>query len=240
MKKAFEFVTMSCKELADDSPYYTQFLDPRELFSIKRAVSKRRIEFLHGRICAKYALAELTGSRMYDRRVCILSDCMGAPFCETAGGHFLSITHGDGLAAAVACDSTAVTMGVDVQKVEKKSAADIRAFLRGGDREFYDSRASEFGADVLAVAIWVAKEAASKLFRMGFSIYPVLGIGGASHGSDGSICIEFKNFKNFCARIVPYRDYLFGFAFYERNMKAFELGKIREITWGEVLSGAVR
>lgn len=228
---------MSCDSLPDDSPYYTRFLDPREMQKISRAVSKRRIEFLYARICAKYALAQLIGSDTFDRHVCVLNDCMGAPHFENTGAYLLSITHGDGLAAAVVCDRTMTAMGVDVQKVNEKSAATIRDFLHGTEKEFYNANAAEYGGNFLATAIWVAKEAMSKLLGLGFSAYSVLTIG-VIRRKNGVIYMEFAHLKNFFVRIVPFEDCLFGFALYQKNMDDFEPGIIEKLTLDEVLSKA--
>ncbi len=96
MSDVFKFVCMSYNDIFVESERYNIFLHKAELEKIKKAVDKRRLEFLFGRLCAKEAYAKLYYPEIDFKELCILNDCFGAPYFENKSC-LVSITHDAGL-----------------------------------------------------------------------------------------------------------------------------------------------
>jgi phosphopantetheinyl transferase (holo-ACP synthase) len=200
---------------------FDEYLHPRELEKIKKAVEKRRREFLCGRLCAKFAYARLTGSGVFDNRLCVSNDCSGAPFLED-GRYNVGITHDGGLAAAIVTDRERLRAGIDVQMVSSKNTRIIYDFMRADEKAFFEEqsvRYSQYGRDFLAAGVWVAKEALSKLLEYGFSVYDALEVSGFEQKS--GLTVRFTKFGGFSVLLRPYGDYLFGFAANNRDIENF-------------------
>jgi Phosphopantetheinyl transferase component of siderophore synthetase len=204
---------------------FAAYLHPRELEKIQNAVDKRRAEFFCGRLCAKRAYARLRGGCDPDadlctesRRACVLNDCRGAPFFED-GRFAVSITHGDGLAAALVTDRQKLLAGLDLQKMTPRGVQTIYRYLKDPEKALIDRYDGQYGRAFCVTAAWVAKEAASKLLGCGFSVFDALEPSGFEDG--GAVRVRFKNFGGLSAVIRPYRDFLFGFAVETKNAALF-------------------
>lgn len=217
MEKAFEFACASF--LYDEGGFeYERLLHRAELEKIRGACQKRKAEFLFGRLCAKYAYAKLCGKKVCFKNLCIINDCAGAPFFEE-GGTFVSIAHDDGLAAAVVCDKTRLKAGLDVQKISPRAAGAIYKTLSDAEKACFASFEKEYGGDFAAAAVWAAKEALSKLFGYGFSVFSALEV--SEIDNDGGIKVRFKNLGGFSILLRRHRDYLFAFAAKSRDVEMF-------------------
>jgi 4'-phosphopantetheinyl transferase EntD len=218
LKNTYEFVCMSYDGISGDCGYFDEYLHPEELEKIKRAVEKRRLEFLYGRLCAKYAYAKLSGSGIFDRRLCIFNDCCGAPFLED-GARLVGITHDDGLAAAIVTDRERLRVGIDVQKMLPEHTKVIYNFMDENEKTLFDAQSGRYGRDFLASAIWVAKESLSKLLEYGFSVYDALEVSGLEQ--KGDILVRFSWFRSFSVLLRNYKGFLFGFAAQNKDIETF-------------------
>ena len=218
MEKAFEFVCMSFENAVCDDENLNAYLHPRELERIKNAVEKRKLEFLYGRLCAKFAYAKLNGFGAYDSHLCILNDSRSAPFFAD-GTRSVSITHGEGLAAAIVTDRERLSVGIDVQNMSPKHTQVITRFLSEKEKAFFDAQNAQYGRDFLATAMWVAKEALSKLLLLGFSVFDALEV--SNFEKNGDLSVKFTNFTGFSVIIRTYGNYLFGFAAHNKDIEYF-------------------
>lgn len=217
IKEAFAFFCTSYNDLADCGQLAT-FLHPCEIARIQNAGDKRKAEFFCGRICAKRAAARVIGGSGDIRDIPILNDCRGAPYFED-GRLSVSITHGDSLAAALVTDRARLLAGVDLQKVTVRGAKVIGRTLKGPEKVLVAQYSGQFGQNFCATAVWVAKEAASKLLGYGFSLFEALEVSGFEGGE--SVQVRFKNFAGLTVVIRPYQDFLFGFAVEKKNAELF-------------------
>jgi 4'-phosphopantetheinyl transferase EntD len=236
LEDAFAFVCTSygdapnlpCEPVGD----FNAYLHPRELERIEKAIYKRKLEFLCGRLCAKRAYGRLCGNGvtdlpLSDQRLCVFNDCHGAPYFED-GRLSLSITHGDGLAAALVTDRNRLLAGIDLQKITPRGVQVIYRYLNDLEKALVERYSGIYSKDSCATAIWVAKEAASKLLGLGFSLFPALEV--SCFEVSGPIQVRFKNFSGLTVVIRFYQDFLFGFAaeakdagfFYEDRLQIHE------------------
>lgn len=213
---------------------FCDYLHPRELELIKNAGDKRKTEFLYGRLCAKYAYAKLNGSGAYDNRLCILDDSCCAPFLAD-GTRSVSITHGEGLAAAIVTDRERLRAGIDVQNMSPKHTRVICRYLSEREKAFVDEQSVRYGKDFLAVAMWVAKEALSKLLLLGFPVFDALEVSGIEQKEN--VIVKFTNFHGLSVIIRSYGDYLFGFAAINKDIECFceKVLKIEETPMSTVI-----
>lgn len=217
MKSAYEFVCMSYKDTCGGD-YFEKYLHPYELEKIKKAVDKRKLEFLYGRLCGKLAYARLCGTNIFDSKLCIYEDYCGAPYFDD-GAFRVSITHDAGLAAAVVTKRGLLRAGIDVQKLSSESTGVIYQFLSDSEKEIFDKQSGEYGKDFLAASLWVAKESLSKLLEYGFSVYGALET--AQIEKDGGLKVRFKKLGGFSVLLRPYKDYIFGFAAMNKDIDNF-------------------
>ena len=154
------------------------WLSELEVAEVSSRGTERRIaDRLAGRLAAKRAVVQLTGLTPSDVR--IFSAETGEPLVELPSGQEavrVTITHREGHAVAVACRNGRI--GVDLEKVEQRSASFLSTWYR-------DAEAQAVGSDPLRQTIaWCAKEAAQKALGLGMAISPrdieVLSIAG--HG----------------------------------------------------------
>jgi 4'-phosphopantetheinyl transferase EntD len=214
---------MSYDGLNDGNGYFEKYLHPSELEKIKKAVQKRRLEFLYGRLCAKYAYAKLNGTDIYDNRLCVHNDSKGAPFFED-GARLVGITHDEGLAAAIVTDREILRAGIDVQRLSPEHTQVIYNFMGSGEKALFDSQCGQYGRDFLAAAIWVAKESLSKLFEYGFSVYDALEVSGLEQKA--GLTVRFTRLHSFSVLLRPYKDYLFGFAAHDKDIENFAINRL--------------
>ncbi len=221
MKNAFEFVCMSYEGVCCDKDCFDKLLCPTEFEKIKNAIDKRKLEFLFGRVCAKAAYAKLNG-KPFDSGICVLSDSHGAPFFKD-GASCVTITHDDGLAAALVTDRERLRAGIDMQKISPKNTSVIYKFLRAEEKALFDEQCSKFDRDFLASAFWTAKEALSKLFEFGFSVFDVLEVSAVEQKEE--LTVGFKKLGGFEVILREYNGYLFAFAAHKKEAEAFGKGE---------------
>ncbi|AVQ95022.1 4'-phosphopantetheinyl transferase superfamily protein [Ethanoligenens harbinense] len=217
MEKSYEFVCISFGDVRMEQSVYQKHLHPLEQKLIEHAIDKRKAEFLSGRFCVRLAYARLCGG--LSTEPCVLNDCYGAPFLTANGAYSVSITHDDGLAAALVSDKHRLRAALDVQRVSSRYTDAIYRFLRPSERELVDRHSGAYGRDFMVAAMWVAKEAMSKLFQFGFSIYDILEISDFEKG--GQFAVRFARLPYFQVMLRTSRDYLFGFAAPAKQMEAF-------------------
>jgi 4'-phosphopantetheinyl transferase len=154
---------------------YTRFLQFKS--------EKRRREWLLGRWTAKLLLQahieEREGWRPALARFIIGSESSGAPFASLVADDrsprrlplSLSISHsnGYGFAALHPTDERAVQVGADMELVEPRSWRFVEDFFTDEESEMLLC-APESTRDMLATAIWSAKEATLKALRLGLSV----------------------------------------------------------------------
>lgn len=222
MNNMFNFICLPFKIETVDKQLLEEYLSQWELEKIKNSVDKRKFEFLYGRICAKYAYSLLCKSKIFDNRLCIYNDCFGAPFLED-GNYYVSITHESDLAAAVVTERSHLCIGIDVQKASEKNTKIIYDNLSDNEKGLFEQQATlqvQYGRNFLITAIWVAKEAISKLLGYGFLIYDALEVSNFYNRNDHLI-VKFKMFNNFSIIIEPYKEYLFGFAVHDKELNLY-------------------
>lgn len=223
MNGIYEFVCTDYSGKSHDTDYYKKFLCDYEFNKISKAVEKRKLEFLYGRLCAKLAYSRLTGKNAFDSGMCIKSDRNGAPFTDD-GARFVSITHDGNLAAAIVTNKEKLYAGLDVQKTSLKNTDVIFKFINEHEKSLFKDCTPTFGSDFTASAMWVAKEAMSKLLGYGFGVYDALEI--ESIEKSNNVLVDFKNFKGFKVVLRSYRDYIFGFAAREKDADLFTEDKL--------------
>lgn len=104
--------------------------------------------------------------------VSVLASASGAPEAFVLGrpaGPVLSLTHGHGVAVA-ALAPAGVLLGVDLERVEPRTAAFLADWLTPSERSFTAAAAGEPG--LAATLVWSAKEAVMKALREGLRIPP--------------------------------------------------------------------
>ncbi len=149
--------------------------------SLARAVPKRQAEFLAGRRCAIAALRE---------QGCSVSDiAIGADRAPVWPQGFLgSITHSDGIAAAVVTgDSDLRGVGIDIERIPAASGLDAlrQLVLVDDERRTMDVLAGEMGTAAALTTVFSAKESFYKATAktvgrvFDFSAVRVLGMGDA-------------------------------------------------------------
>ncbi|MDR2549403.1 MAG: 4'-phosphopantetheinyl transferase superfamily protein [Desulfobulbus sp.] len=137
--------------------------DEREIFQRFR-YPKRQVEWLGGRVAAKYCLHRLLAAEALPctwQRYSILADTHGRPCLEhvpaDCPGAIVSISHSHGYAAALACRTG--SCGVDIQQLTPKLAGVAERFASGEELALIDS---ELAPLTRLGLIWAAKEAVKK------------------------------------------------------------------------------
>ena len=143
-------------------------------------VPKRRADWLLGRYAAKSVVARLLADRhrielpldAFD----VLAEPSGAPFVRLAEDRIpppgVTISHSEGRAfcAAWATEAGRISVGVDLEKVSTRSSALVRDFFRSEEIDAWESLPPGGGRDTFATAVWSAKEAVLKAFRVGLAV----------------------------------------------------------------------
>jgi 4'-phosphopantetheinyl transferase len=143
-------------------------------------VPKRRADFLLGRWAAKELLAGLLASPRggappldsYE----IVPGPRGAPVVRRPDGARLpfgvSVSHSDGTAfcAAWPDPDDALAAGADLERIEARSEAFVRDFFTDAETAAWDARPAGGPRDLLATALWSAKEAVLKALRLGLTV----------------------------------------------------------------------
>ena len=153
------------------------WLTPSEIDDLSARGTGRRIrDRLAGRVAAKRALYALTGVDPHEMRVDTASS--GAPVARVPGFPEVgvSISHGDGVAVAVAVAHGRV--GIDRERIAARSPAFVSDW-------YTVDEADRYGADPVSLtAVWTVKEAVMKAIGAGMAVHPreigvILGVGDA-------------------------------------------------------------
>ncbi len=143
----------------------------------KKAVAKRKHEWLLGRCAAKDAVRELVLSQygvvLGAADVEIVYDAHGKP--EVKGAWMdrlavrpsISITHSHGVAAAIASLAPGIRVGIDVETLERPASHYEKLAFRDQERAML-AKVSPASHDEWALRLWTAKEAVSKALGQGF------------------------------------------------------------------------
>ncbi len=154
------------KKLAE---FYLSDIERQKFTSIK--FSKRKIEWLAGRIAAKKAALDLLpedGGNCAWHNLQISADSVGRPFCELVEGDIekipdVSITHSAGIAAALASSHFC---GIDIQEINVTVAKVKSRFASSVEQQILSKANSDFSETTLLALLWSAKEAARKAFPL--------------------------------------------------------------------------
>ena len=150
--------------------------------SVARSVTKRQVEFLAGRRCALQALRE---------RQCLVTDLPIGPDRAPLWPEGLlgSITHVDGLAAAVATGARGLRgIGIDIERIPNQGGLDAlrSTVLVAGEHRAIDELADAMGQPMALTLAFSAKEsfykAAAKAAGRMFDFDAVEVLGMASSG----------------------------------------------------------
>jgi phosphopantetheinyl transferase (holo-ACP synthase) len=154
----------------------------RQQFTAASKVEKRKRDWLSGRIAAKDAVRKLLkdecGLELCPADIEIMQDDNGRPmpyglWVETAGFvPQLSITHGDGIAYALACrPSPEFIAGIDTEPARNRGDAfEDMAFTESEIKMLATVKPED--RDAANTAFWCAKEAIAKAIGMGLAGKP--------------------------------------------------------------------
>lgn len=127
--------------------------------------SKRRTEFLAGRVAAKRAVARALG-RTDPAEIEIVKLANGAPTVRQYPELGLSISHSGAFAVAIASN---VPIGIDLERETQRPRALVDCFFHAREQRMLDAkRGSDWNA--LVDLLWTRKEAAAKVGHFGASL----------------------------------------------------------------------
>lgn len=130
----------------------------KEILARFRSVKRKR-EWVTGRIAAKEAYLNYTGS------LCeIVVGESGEPLIVSSDNTplFLSISHSGGIAVAIV---SAVEIGFDLEEVEPRPDAFLNYFYSASEKNFLQQFEQGYHEEV--TSLWTAKEAVSKVLGKG-------------------------------------------------------------------------
>ncbi|MEM6730998.1 MAG: SDR family NAD(P)-dependent oxidoreductase, partial [Myxococcota bacterium] len=149
------------------------FLSPSERGRFQELKTrKRRLEWLAGRIAAKRLIREVhfsgEGAVVSYPAINVQSDALGAPVITIIGEETteprVSISHSDGVAAAMVAREAGLAPGIDVEAVETRSDAFVRDYFTEAERGQIQGSPVR---DRAVTAIWAVKEAMMKSLGIG-------------------------------------------------------------------------
>ena len=145
---------------------------------------KRRIEFLGGRLAAKRAIIaqilELFGVAIAPSDIQVLAE-EGSPPSVRIDGHpeltgsppWITISHSGNRAVAIATPANSnIFVGVDVERIEKRSDSFLAYCFTDKERETIAQYRRSEDAEELATAFWSMKESITKALGVGMTIDP--------------------------------------------------------------------
>ncbi len=150
------------------------FLSPSERARFKELKTrKRQLEWLSGRIAAKRLIREVhfsgEGAVVSYPAIEVESNSLGAPVITIVGESQaeprVSISHSDGVAAAMLAREPALAPGIDVEAIERRADAFVRDYFTENERVCIG--ASGAHRDRVVTAIWAVKEAMMKALGIG-------------------------------------------------------------------------
>jgi 4'-phosphopantetheinyl transferase len=158
----------------DALPAGEQWLAPREAAILAgMRYTKRRTEYLLGRLVTKHAVALVTGRPTDPATLAgieVRNAPSGAPYVYVDGAPLaveVSITDRAGWAVCVACPASGHPVGCDLELVEPRTPGFVRDFFTAAEQRWIASRATGDERDMGANLVWSAKESALKVLRTG-------------------------------------------------------------------------
>lgn len=155
---------------------------------------KRRVEWLGGRLAAKCALVHLLGGNALGplHTVSILPDVSGRPVVTSGaaalGEAGVTLSHGGGYAAAVACGSG--VCGVDIQYCSERLVHVQERFAPEAEVALLEDEPDQLAR--LAI-LWTAKEAMKKCFLAADpTFFGNLRVVGAKHQEEGRWVLQCR------------------------------------------------
>lgn len=160
-----------------DTAILRDYISRRYLTESERVVyeglsPRRRRQWLAGRVAAKDAvlawLRPRLGGEVYPQEVCIVNDEQGAPQVvphitgSVPAGLHVSITHKDGLAAAIVGTEP---VGIDIERIETRDERFLALAFTSAERELLV--ATDEAPALAQTRAWVAKEAMAKVTGLG-------------------------------------------------------------------------
>jgi phosphopantetheine--protein transferase-like protein len=185
------------------------FFSPHELSCMKSMrISKRRLDFLSGRIAGKYAVRRLMDADRYtglgkedkDLRfanIDIRRTRTGAPrvfLCNSPGCVRVSITHSPLFAASAVCGMGDYRgIGIDLEKIDHRDESLLAVAFRESEIRAIGERAEKNGGsiDEPVTRFWSMKEAALKSMGIGLNV-DLKDIGIVEEAGDG-VRLVFEN-----------------------------------------------
>lgn len=219
LKRSFEFVSLYFDPQKSSPELEKKVLTPAELKTISNACEKRRSEFTAARFCAKKAYFKLSESPENFTSLEIYKDRFGAPFyCD--GRFNVSISHDGKIAAAITTNKENLSCALDIQKISVENSKIIYKFVNEKEKALIDSNFENLGFDFCCGSVFSAKEAMSKLFGFGFSVFDVLEAVKLEKSED-EVLVQFKNLKGFKVLIREFEGYIFAFASSSKDIECF-------------------
>lgn len=137
-------------------------------------VPKRRADWLLGRVTAKQLLQSYlnneTGETPDAQRITVAADADGAPYATLDGARLpisLSVSHSHETAFCALDDGQGVSVGADIEYVERRDPAFLTDFFTAGEQAWAATAADP---ELAATLLWSAKEAVLKAMREGLRI----------------------------------------------------------------------
>jgi 4'-phosphopantetheinyl transferase len=193
-------------------------LGPNEVayFSTLSA-ARRQKSYLLGRYAAKLALKDAL-SEPDLRSIEIVRGAFEQPIvqCQRNGGWGVTISHADSLAVGLAYPA-GHPMGVDVERIDQARQEAIFSQLSPQEIDWIEN--SVANREVLATALWTAKEALSKVLTTGLtSPVAIYDLSEFSQINSGVWEGLFKNFAQYKAQVWAGSSYALSIALPKKSM----------------------
>lgn len=153
-----------------------EFLSPEEITTAAGLrFAKRRSEWVLGRRVAKQLLLRCHPglTDMPAGAITIANEPEGAPYVLADGrgrlAGSLSLSHREGMAACAWLDAAGVNVGIDIEKVEERSAAFLQDYFTPAECALFNSLPCELRSRWLTLA-WSAKESVLKAWKKGLRL----------------------------------------------------------------------
>lgn len=145
----------------------TQIFHPREKKYYDGLFSKRARSYQIGRYVAKRAVAALTGEKEF-RNILVEQGIFDQPVvtCRVRSNVQVSITHCDGLGAAIAFWEN-YPMGIDIERINLEHSNLLEGQLTEQEKELIKTLPYPYQAAL--TIFWTSKEALSKVLRTGLT-----------------------------------------------------------------------
>ncbi|MGE7828254.1 4'-phosphopantetheinyl transferase family protein [Paenibacillus sp. NPDC093718] len=163
---AVSFCTLEWPEITHNRVEQTLHSKEQVLFR-GYPTHRRKLSFLRGRYAAKQALIHYQSTNLH--QICIEQGAFQHPIVteQASLSAQISITHTDGMAAAVAFPA-AQPMGIDIQDLNPDHLSLIEG--ESTKAEIDRLRTLPFSYSVALTLLWTAKEALSKVLRTGLTL----------------------------------------------------------------------